>query len=79
MTPSLWRRDRSLANSDNERIPFAGISSIDAIASRLEGGSEGVAKRRGASRVPSMCPEIVRAFNKQTTETADLQDFNEAL
>ena len=31
------------------------------------GRSEGVARRRAASRVLEMCPECVRAFNEQTT------------
>jgi hypothetical protein len=29
--------------------------------------SAGVARRRGASRVPQMCPECVRMFNGRTT------------
>jgi hypothetical protein len=30
-------------------------------------GSEGAARRRGASRVPQMCPKCVRLFDQQTT------------
>jgi hypothetical protein len=67
MTPSLWRGGRSLADSDNGRALFAGISSIDAIVPRTGGVSGGVARRRDASRVPQVCPECVRVFNGQTT------------
>jgi hypothetical protein len=62
MTPSLQRGGRSLAHSDNGRVLFAGTSSIDAIASRAGGVSEGVARRRDASRVPQVCPKCVRVF-----------------
>jgi hypothetical protein len=33
----------------------------------MERVSEGVAKRRDASRVPQMCPKCVRVFDGQTT------------
>jgi hypothetical protein len=67
MTPSLQRGGRFLALSDNDRVPFPGILSIDLLVSRREVVSEGVGRRRDASRVPQMCPECVRVFSAQTT------------
>jgi hypothetical protein len=40
--------------------------------------SEGVARRRKASRVPHMCPKGVRVFNVQTTVNTVLQAFCES-
>jgi hypothetical protein len=65
--PSLRRGGRILAYSGNDRSRFSADSSIEALAPPTDRVTQGVARRRGASRVPQMCPECVRVFNGQTT------------
>jgi len=65
MTPSPRRGGRSHAHSDNDRAIAASLQGFRRwTRSRLarEVVSEGVARRRDASRVPQMCPECVRVF-----------------
>ena len=74
-TTSLQGGGRFLASSGNARSRFAGISSIKHSTAVPETVSQGVARRRDASRVPQMCPECVRAFYEQTTRSGHLQAF----
>jgi hypothetical protein len=66
-TPSLLRRGQVLARWDKGKSSLAGSFRSRRSASSREFVSTEVARRRGASRVPQMCPECVRVFSGQTT------------
>ena len=75
MTPFCERGSPPLPGQTTKAPCLQGTSSIDVIVSRLGVVSEGVARRRDASRVPRMCPECVRLFRAQATRNADFQAF----
>jgi hypothetical protein len=62
MTPSSVEGVPPLPGQTTKAPCLQGTASIDVIVSRLGVVSEGVARRRDASRVPRMCLECVPLF-----------------
>jgi hypothetical protein len=75
LTPSLEGGGHVLAHQGNRGCSFARLSRERASKPSSRAVSEGVARRRGASRVPEMYPRRTRVLLRQTTKNADLQAF----